>query len=428
LRYVLGAGLLAGAAVWAVPRAQAAWQAHTLGGALADYALCMAGPSGAQALRDDPALFRTLIRRRLVASPPHEAPFARCVQKAREVTQSPQAERAHTLPARAFAEYGLPEQGSTTSLAALEAGPERLIALVQAAGPFVRGGYAALLRPSPSAKHAIHPLPPPRPSEGSGLEPARGRLETAWSVGRRVTVALGAGPTAESFHSHDGGVSFRRAALTEEARERAGNCSGDDDRRSFELGSGEDGSLFVTVSEATRPPRTELAVEGPHTLLAAACDARGLVLAARRDGAPTVDVTLCRTEGRCQPLKLPATPPFTPLVASDLDVARVAGTTVIAVAHAGIVRVISSRDDGRSWTPPTVAFDSGEDASRAFRDTVPVELLAIGSRLLLYGAARSPDAPYPLLVSTDHGASFRPLDHDASPSKAGALAREASAL
>lgn len=423
---MLGAGLLAGAGAWVVPRAQAAWQAHTLGSALADYALCMAGPSGAQALRDDPRQFRTLIRRRLIASPPHEAPFARCVRKARAVTESPQAERAHTLPARAFVEYGLPEGGGATTLAALEAGPERLLELVRAAGPFVRGGYAGLIRPSPSARHAIHPLPPSRPSVGSGLEPARGRVETAWKVGRQITVALGAGPSAEIFESRDGGLSFRRAPLTDAHRERAGNCSGDDDRRSFELGSGEDGSLFVTVREMTRPPRTELAVEGPHTLIAAACDARGLVLAAHREGEPAVDVTLCRAEGRCQPLALPATPPFAPLVARDLDVARVSGTTVIAVAHAGIVRVISSRDDGRSWTPPTVAFDAGEEPSRAPGDAVPFELLAIGSRLLLHGTARSPGATYPVLVSTDHGASFRALD-ESSSAKTGALAHDTRA-
>ena len=46
-----------------------------------------------------------------------------------------------------------------------------------------------------------------------------------------------------------------------------------------------------------------------------------------------------------------------------LDIARVRGTTVLAITTKDVVRVTSSRDEGRTWTPFYVAFDGVESGS-----------------------------------------------------------------
>jgi hypothetical protein len=90
-----------------------------------------------------------------------------------------------------------------------------------------------------------------------------------------------------------------------------------------------------------------------------------------------------------------------------LDVARVDGTTVLAVSMHGVVRVTSSRDDGVTWTPYAVAFDRAEHPTLHEDAATPDHLLAIGSRLLLYAGATQPNQPYPVLVSDNGGASWR---------------------
>src|SRR5215471_21163488 len=106
LRHVFAAIALwlAGSAV--APRVRAAWQLHTIATAFADYALCMAGPTAPSLLRDNPAAFRLLIRRRLVAAGADDRPFSRCARGARQVTESAEIERAHHTPAASFVEYG----------------------------------------------------------------------------------------------------------------------------------------------------------------------------------------------------------------------------------------------------------------------------------------------------------------------------------
>ena len=101
-----------------------------------------------------------------------------------------------------------------------------------------------------------------------------------------------------------------------------------------------------------------------------------------------------------------------------LDIARVGGTTVLATAQRGIVRVTSSRDDGRSWAPLTVAVDALEHALPAGSD-LPVRLLTLGKRVLLYGASTNRRRPgaYALLASEDGGASWQ------APAVSAAMAR-----
>jgi hypothetical protein len=91
-------------------------------------------------------------------------------------------------------------------------------------------------------------------------------------------------------------------------------------------------------------------------------------------------------------------------LSAAFDVARVEGVTVIATARAGIVRVRSSRDEGRTWTPDTVAFDWAAQPI-ATDVKVPSRLLALDNELWLFGAARQGQS-YPVLYSLDMGASW----------------------
>ena len=91
-----------------------------------------------------------------------------------------------------------------------------------------------------------------------------------------------------------------------------------------------------------------------------------------------------------------------------LDIARVGGATVLAVPTQGIVRVASSRDDGRTWTPFSVAFDP-ESQPSAVGSGAPERLLVVGARVLLHGIPRASGESYPVLFSDDQGASWRGL-------------------
>jgi hypothetical protein len=90
-----------------------------------------------------------------------------------------------------------------------------------------------------------------------------------------------------------------------------------------------------------------------------------------------------------------------------MDVARVSGVTVIALTNGDIVRVASSRDDGRTWTPLSVVYDAAEAGPEATGLPPPGRLLALGEHLLLYGGAQRRDQAYLVLGSEDQGASWR---------------------
>src|SRR5436189_4177126 len=95
LRYVLAVSIAA-LGVWGtLPRAEAAFKLPTLSTLLADYALCMVGPTGPSLVRDNAAGFHALVRRRLVTSGPDDQPFARCAKAARDLTGEEPVERAH---------------------------------------------------------------------------------------------------------------------------------------------------------------------------------------------------------------------------------------------------------------------------------------------------------------------------------------------
>jgi hypothetical protein len=401
-------GLVGLLASWVAPRAKAAWQIHAIGSALADYSLCMVGPTGPEMIRDDAQAFRRLVRRRLIGAAPDEAPFARCARAAGELSASPEAERVHVAKARSFVEYGIEASGGgRNTLTMLRVDGSLLIQRAREAWPFVRGNPARLVRPSLGAREAVHPVPPAAAGLGRGLPPGRGLPKNTWRSGDSLWVALGNNAGQSSYVSNDGGLSFRAARSAPGAEERSGRCIGKDPRRGFTLSSDSDGSLLVSAFADERTGEPQAAVRGEHRLYAVACDEDALVVAARADQSLAAELVLCRTGRTCVPLALPAVAPFSPLTGESFDLARVAGATVLAVESRGIVRVVSTRDDGTSWTPPNVAFDAGEPSSPRADISVPTRLIAFGSRLFLYGATLKASQTYPLLASDDQGASFR---------------------
>jgi hypothetical protein len=365
LRYALF-----GLAVWLVgsalaPRVRAAWQLHTVATAFADYALCMAGPTGPSLLRDNPPEFRRLVRRRLVAAGADDRPFSRCARGARQVTDSPEVERAHHTAAASFVEYGgVTADGiaGAPTLDALAVSTRRLAELSEAGWPFVRGGYTSLVQASAYAAEAPHPIELSRPLVARGAQPSR-------SLSRcEAPKANGAFVLAVS-----------------------------DDRRH---------KVVRTMTPEGAAVDAELApVEA--RVFAASCDERVLVVAVGHEGTREVALYSCAYLGSCVAMPLPHLGASGPPVRYPLDVARIDGATIIAAPMHGIVRVTSSRDEGRSWTPLIVAFDPDAHPDLRFDAPPPDHLFVAGKRVLLYGLAPNPQATYPVLVSEDLGASFR---------------------
>jgi hypothetical protein len=426
LRHVLTLGLLGALVAWVYPRGRAAWEVHDLAGKTADYASCMVGPTGPELIRDNRAEFQRLVRRRLVSAAPEEAPFNRCAHLAGIVAGTADTERKHTARAAQFVEYGLdPAPQVALSLTALALDLSPLIDRTKRAWPFVRGGFARLVKTSLGAREAVHPVPPARPGVGRGLPSDRALPRRVFRAPDGLLLTLGADANRVAYASSDDGVTFRPARPPADDAGR-GECGGKDPERGFGVSSREDGSLLVTSFGPNREPSTVTAIVGEHVLHAMSCDDQALVVAAQAEG-KALALVLCAHERTCVPLRIPERAPFTSFTAESFDLARVASATVLAVERRGIVRVISTRDDGRTWTPPTVAFDAADTAVRA-DITLPTRLLAAGSRLYLYGAARRGNESYPLLVSDDQGASFRaPGAVEPAPTPA-AVARSARAV
>jgi hypothetical protein len=138
--------------------------------------------------------------------------------------------------------------------------------------------------------------------------------------------------------------------------------------------------------------------------VAIACDEQALVAALRTDGGRTSVLRQCAFAYACAEMRGPAFAGTNGAIEFPVDVARVQGTTIVALSTGQLVRVASSRDGGTSWTPFSVAFDAGEQSARGAR--LPTELLAIGKRVLLYATPARAGDTYPLLYSDDQGASW----------------------
>ena len=401
LRFVL---LVAGLAalVWSgYPRMRAAFRLHDVTVATADYGLCMVGPTGPTLIRDRDSDFQRLVRRRLIASAPGDRPFQRCAKLARTITERAEAERLHGLTAAEFREYA----GRGIALSELGVSAAPLAQLFEDAWPFARGGYTQLIKPSLGAAEAAHVPPPARPALGRGLPARSGVYRNAWREGNGYGVALGFGSESALFVTADRGLTFRPLARRgEPADTRSERCTSADGRRQYHLAPREDGSFEQVLFslEGGEPSVSDLS---PMTerVLGAACDERSLVaLTAERE---RLRLRSCPFAGRCGELALP--PLLQAAAPGSVDVAKLKGTLVLSLAQDGVVRVLSSRDEGKTFTPAVVAFDAAEYPELGLARRVPTRLLALGERLLLFGAAAKPADGYPVLASDDQGVSFR---------------------
>jgi hypothetical protein len=402
LRFVLLLALGAACLSWLYPRLDAAWKVHTLAPALADYGACMVGPTGPALLRDrELSEFRTLVRRRLVTAPAGDAPFERCATFALALTQNAAIERAHHAQAFSFAEYGATPRAAHT-LNELAVTPEPVAEQARKAWPLVRG-YAALVKPSLGVKEAPHPVAPASPALGRGLTPARVYYRVARATPNGIVFARGAGANLEVFRSGDGGASFKPASPSL-AKDFAERCPLGDDGRAFVLRGDGDATKVVSVGPNGDLSAAALSRSG-DSVLAVACDERGLVAALRPEHATRAVLEQCTFGGPCAAMPAPSLGRAELGLDYPLDVARIAGTTVLALKMGNLVRVTSSRDGGTSWTPLSVAYDGGEYPLPPAR--MPTDLLTVGRRVLLHGSAIRPNDTYGLLYSDDQGASFR---------------------
>jgi hypothetical protein len=401
LRFLLVALIGYGAYALGYPRLDAAWTLHAQAAALADYGACMAGPTGPGLLRDHQLdEFRKLLRRRLVAATPGEAPFERCAPLAKKLTESVEVESAHRAQAASFSEHGSREKAER-SLASLGVSSGGLAELARAAWPFARG-YAMLVKPSLGAKEASHPIAAPLPATGRGLPAGRPLYRATRVEGTNVLFAAGTGANSEALRSTDGGATFR-AVSSARVTDIAGRCPAGASGRAFGIESGDDGgSQALTIEPGSDPRRTPLGRPNEE-VVALACDEQALVAALRLDGRQESVLRQCAFGGACAALPGPSFAGSNGSIQFPVDVARIQGTTVIALAMGEIVRVASSRDGGASWTPFSIAYDAGDGPGGP---RLPTELVAFGRRLVLYGAPRRAGETYPLLYSDDQGASW----------------------
>lgn len=411
LRTILLTASFAGAVWWAWPRAMSAIELHSTATLFADYGLCMVGPTGPQLLRDNPAEFKRLVHRRLVASQPEERPFASCAAAAQELTQIDRVGAAHQATAESFVEFGeaaadRAQQGAAElNLDQLRVTTRRLAQLSEGAWPFSREGYTLLVRPSLGAKEAMHPVAAPLPALGRGLPAENERYRSVRRSRNGWALAWGTGANILVFESRDGGLSFAStvgpSSFLAEFSER---CSGGDG--AFRFGMSEDSRLLEIVSQAPKEALHTAALgSADQAVFTASCDSRAAAVGLESEKGGRV-YRLCHRGAGCEPLTLPRLGKHEIDARYAVDLARIDGATVLSVARQGVVRVTSSRDDGRTWTPFTVAYDRGSDP--ALRDLpVPTHLLPLGSRLMLYAGSKDPRQNYPVLASDDLGASWR---------------------
>jgi len=402
LRFLLVAALAYGAYALAYPRLSAAWKLHGQASALADYGACMAGPTGPGLLRDhETSQFEQLLRRRLVAALPGEAPFERCASLARTLTGSAAVEAAHRTTAGSFSEHGSRDKPERT-LRALGVSSGGLAELARDAWPFARG-YALLVKPSLGAKEAPHPVSPPVPAAGRGLPAGRPLYRATRVDPTSILLAAGTGANSEALRSTDGGATFRTVSSAR-VRDFAGRCPAGANGRAFVLGGSDDGGSTVSSLEDGMEQRTTPLGRASEEVTALACDEQGLVAALRMDGGRNIVLRQCPFGGACAALPGPSVAGTDGSIGYPVDVARVQGTTILALAMGKVVRVASSRDAGTSWTPFSVAYDAGEAPLASSK--LPTELLVVGRRVLLHGAPSRAGETYPLLYSDDQGASW----------------------
>jgi hypothetical protein len=394
---------------WFVPRAIGYWQLHAAATEFANYASCMAGPSGPELLWQQPKEFWRLARRRLRAAPAAARPFATCVAASEAFTES--STRAHAQQARAgdYIEYaGLtPPAPDAVSFDQLGIDDSRLKGLVAAAGSLLRKDVRELLRPTLRTRAAPHPAELAVPAEGRGLPAVQLGYAAVSQRDGGYLLVTGRDANLAGYRSWDGGKTWTVTNSDDPtARANAGRCT---------AGAGDNGFRLTSVGDALHLESWQGGdavssvplLGGDRRLLAFSCDQQAAVaLASDEDQRLPITFRFCAHLGRCRDLPVPAELHSLPSAGTALSIARVRGATILSMSRSHVVRVISSRDDGQTWMPAVVAYDSAEYPTPPFGERTPTQLLPLDGRVLLYAGADRPGSTYPVLASDDLGASW----------------------
>lgn len=407
LRHVLLGGAVVTSLAALAPRALAYFRLYEAATDFANYAVCMAGPAGPTALRQKPAEFWRLVRRRLLAASPESRPFAACAPLVGGLSEGAVRRAPHEAQAQDFREYGAGAQRSRLTIDDLRVSAEELDQLALASWPFTPPSRDEIVRPSRNARAAAHPSELPQPAGGRGLPNVDLGHGTVASANDDLLLVAGRDANLMAYASRDGGLSW--AALDRHGttvKALAGRCGSADAATSFRFESAGE-QLRVESWRGAQLEASFPLASLESRMTGVSCDGSAALALIEVDASRPPLLRLCAHAARCRDVTLPAE--LSSFAGPDTrwSVARTSGASVLSFARAGVVRVISSRDDGETWTPPVVAFDSGEVSTWAQTAAPPARLLALDRRVLLYSGTDSARASYPALASDDLGASWR---------------------
>lgn len=406
LRTVLG--ILLGVSFIAVtaPRVRAAWRLRSLVTKVSDYGLCMAGPTGAVALRDDVTRFRGLVRRRLVAAGAKDMPFARCGALAVAITGRAELGAIFDEPASGFIEWGA--GGQRRSINEFLTVLPDLESLHRRSWPLVRKPLSGLMRPTRGAFEAVHPMELAKATPLRGLRLDGAIVRSSLDVSKGRYVVLSNERASWAFRSRDRGQSWSATSVWQSALEgHANHCVADTSGTRFapdptRRGSGP--ALLVGTIGGMTSERREFG-RADEALLRVSCDDSGAVALTQSQSDRAYHVYACPMASNCHEVPLP---PFVRLKDVAIDVGRVAHTIVVVASRDGLVRATTSRDEGVTMTPLSLVFDARDGNTPGIVPEIEPTLLGFGKRLELVLSAPAKGQQW-ALESRDFGGSFHSL-------------------
>lgn len=375
---------------------------------VADFGLCMAGPTGANALRGDGARFRYLVRMRLVAAESAEKPFARCAKLAVAISGRPEAALGFEREASEFLEWGAGGQHQSVN-GLLRVLPD-LAHLHADAWPIARKPLDELIRASRGAYEGDHPpeLPAPTPQHGLPV-PDKTVLRSTVVNAKGYFIVISTERDAWAFRSQDKGRTFSPTSVWQDALDgHAHHCVANNvEGTRFGLApSRRDSTPALVVGTQSQPDSERLEFGTPSDgVLRIACDESGAVVLTRRKEDDLPHVFSCNLGSSCQEVAL--SPLFQQRDAA-LDVARVGRIIFLAWSKDGLVRVATARGEKPTLSGMELVFDSRSASASNAATTVVPQLFGFGRQLML--SLSTPDSRSRWgLVSEGAGTGFRSL-------------------
>jgi hypothetical protein len=170
------------------------------------------------------------------------------------------------------------------------------------------------------------------------------------------------------------------------------------------------GRAAILIEAGELEPTRREALGSGESVAALSCDDSGAT-ALVRNRARAERILSCNiARGNCAEVRLPSN---LRLSGTKLDVARIGRATVVAMTTAGVLRITTTRDEGASFTPPTLIFDSKDGSVPVLANGFVATLLPMANLLMVHlravgnAQAATPSPEGFALVSEDLGASFR---------------------